>query len=60
MSVDRGLAFHEAGHAVIAHQLGLGIEEIVMHKDPDFVNVSYDGEKEPVGQFLMGGKRRER
>jgi len=42
MTVDKRLAYHEAGHAVIAHHLGLAVTEIVMNSDPAYVNLSFD------------------
>jgi hypothetical protein len=39
MTVDRRLAFHEAGHAVIAYHLGIGIKEIVMCQNPAYVSI---------------------
>jgi hypothetical protein len=39
MTVDRRLAMHEAGHAVIAHHLGLKIEEIVMNPNLSYVQI---------------------
>lgn len=39
MPVDRRLALHEAGHAVVAYHLGIEIKEIVMCEDPAYVRV---------------------
>lgn len=39
MTVDARLAMHEAGHAVMAYHLGIGIEEIVMSQDPAYVSI---------------------
>jgi hypothetical protein len=46
------LAIHEAGHAVIAHNLGIKINEIVMNQDPAYVSI----QDQPEGmkwQYLL-------
>jgi len=52
LTLDRRLAFHEAGHAVVAHHLGIGMREIVMCQDPAYVSI----QDEPGGmrwQYLL-------
>jgi len=52
LTLDRRLAFHEAGHAVVAHHLGIGISEIVMCQNPAYVSI----QDEPGGmrwQYLL-------
>jgi hypothetical protein len=39
MTVDARLAMHEAGHAVMAYHLSIGIDEIVMDQDPAYVSI---------------------
>jgi hypothetical protein len=39
MTVDRRLAFHEAGHVVMAYHLGIEIKEIVMSQTPAYVSI---------------------
>lgn len=46
MTVDRRLAFHEAGHAVMAHILGLKVLEIVMSQNPAYVNIADFGNRD--------------
>ena len=52
MTVDRRLAFHEAGHAVMAYHLSIGIDEIVMDQDPAYVSI----QDQPAGmrwQYML-------
>lgn len=55
--VDKRLAYHEAGHAVIANQLGMTVDEIVMNHDPSYVNISNDGRDKRLELlfFLLAG-----
>ncbi len=39
MPVDRRLALHEAGHAVVGYHIGIKIKEIVMCEDPALVYI---------------------
>lgn len=58
MPVDRRLALHEAGHAVVAYHLGLHIYEIVMNKSPAYV-LYEPGAVEENLLFTMAGLRAE-
>ena len=62
MTVDRRLAMHEAGHAVIAHNLGIKINEIVMNQDPAYVAIQDQPERMRWQYllFLMVGNAIER
>ena len=55
MTVDRRLAFHEAGHAVIAYILGLEVLEIEMSKNPAYVNIADQADATIDILFLFAG-----
>ena len=55
MTVDRRLAFHEAGHVVIAHILGLEVLEIEMSKNPAYVNIADQADATIDILFLFAG-----